>query len=72
MLSLSAPWLFCFSMSWWGKPTVVTNFMEGLYHFVVAKFFPLGLIALLAGICKHCENRMPNHGSVTMIIKGAA
>ncbi len=46
LLFLGGPGLVFFSMLWWGEPTVVTNFMELLVHFVVAKLFPLGLIAL--------------------------
>lgn len=46
LLIVTGPGLFFFSMLWWGEPTVVTNFMEVLFHFVVAKLLPLGLIAI--------------------------
>lgn len=44
LLFLSGPGLFFFSMLWWGEPTVVTNMLELLFHFVVAKLLPLGAI----------------------------
>jgi len=46
LLGFAGPGLFLFSILFWGEPTVVTNLLELLYHFVVAKLLPLGLIGL--------------------------
>lgn len=46
LLGFAGPGLFLFSILFWGEPTVVTNLPELLYHFVVAKLLPLGLIGL--------------------------
>ncbi len=54
LLVLAGPGLFLFSMLWWGEPAIVTNWLELLLHFMLAKVLPLGLTALGIAVAVHC------------------